>query len=70
MCICVNKKLSLKFVCSGQSCMILVCTTVLKCNSSRNLIYLLQAIQDIADQWKDLTLDVAAYKDRGHFRLK
>ena len=38
--------------------------------SSLNLILLLQAIQDIADQWKDLTLDVAAYKDRGHYRLK
>ena len=51
------------------------CTTVLERNMelvccSLNLILLLQAIQEIADQWKDLTLDVSAYKDRGHFRLK
>ena len=29
-----------------------------------------QAIADIANQWKDFQLDVGAYKDRGHFRLK
>ena len=29
-----------------------------------------QAILSIAEQWKDLCLDVAAYKDRGHFRLR
>ena len=30
----------------------------------------LQAIQDIANQWKDLTLDISPYKERGHFRLR
>jgi hypothetical protein len=29
-----------------------------------------QAIADIAHQWKDFKLDVGAYKERGHFRLK
>ncbi len=29
-----------------------------------------QAIGDIAVQWKDLTLDIGPYKDRGHHRLK
>ena len=29
-----------------------------------------QAIADIATQWKDFKLDVGAYKERGHFRLK
>ena len=29
-----------------------------------------QAIADIANQWQDFRLDVGAYKERGHFRLK
>ena len=29
-----------------------------------------QAIADIANQWQDFCLDVGAYKERGHFRLK
>ena len=29
-----------------------------------------QALQAIADSWKDMVLDVEPYKERGHFRLK
>ena len=29
-----------------------------------------QILKDIADVWEGLSLDIAAYKDRGHFRLK
>ena len=30
----------------------------------------LQALQAIADSWKDMVLDIGPYKERGHFRLK
>ena len=30
----------------------------------------LQAIQAIADQWKELYLEILPHKDRGHFKLK
>ena len=30
----------------------------------------LQAIQAIADQWKELYLEVLPHKDRGHYKLK
>ena len=30
----------------------------------------LQAIQAIADQWKELYLEIPPHKDRGHFKLK
>ena len=30
----------------------------------------LQALQAIADSWKDMVMDVGPYKERGHFRLK
>ena len=33
-------------------------------------VYVLQAIQAIADQWKDLHLEVLPHKDRGHFKLR
>ncbi len=33
-------------------------------------VLLFKAIQAIADSWKDLELDIAPYKERGHFRLK
>lgn len=29
-----------------------------------------EALEAIALQWKDLTLDIDRYKDRGHYRLK
>jgi dynein heavy chain len=29
-----------------------------------------QALAAIAEQWKDLVLDIDRYKDRGHYRLK
>lgn len=29
-----------------------------------------QVLKGIADMWKTLTLDIIAYKDRGHFRLR
>lgn len=31
---------------------------------------MLQAIQAIADQWKELHLEVLPHKDRGHYKLK
>ena len=33
-------------------------------------MFIVQAIEAIAETWKDMTLDIGPYKDRGHYRLR